>query len=113
VIQIESDRKKNLDATTEAYEKQREQDWYFSTRAGTCIRAETPSSPADLVSFDRLNALEDNVLILKRDDAGKASVVRVGEPEANGLEMVYMFFRGANECEAYLKVQKQQMNDLK
>jgi hypothetical protein len=88
-------------------------DWYNSTRNGDCVHPELFPSPAALVGWDRENGLEDDVLVLKRDGSGKSLVVRVGEPKGNLMEGVFMFFRGKNECETYLRNRQKQIEDLK
>jgi hypothetical protein len=98
---------------TTASDKEMEKAWYNSTNAGTCVQSETPSSPGDLVTLDLANGLKDDVRVLKRDDAGGSSVVRVAKPMGNAMVWVTLFFRGARECEAYIQAQQKQVNDLK
>jgi hypothetical protein len=115
VTKIKADRTAGLAAPTQAYENKQEQiarDWHSYTRDGDCIRSQTPSSPAELISFDRADGLTDDVLVLKSDGAGKPMAVKVGEPTGNGMETVYMFFRGASECEAYRQSQQRKIKDL-
>jgi len=113
VAQIEADRQTKMAAATAEYEQRKVNAWYGLTNYGTCILTKTPSSPAELVSFDRMNGLIDSVNVLKNDANGKPLVVRIGEPEGNGMENVYMFFRGQAECEAYRQHQQQQIENLK
>jgi hypothetical protein len=113
VAQIEADKAAKIAAATREYEDRGAEQWYGLSTFGDCVKAITPSSPAELISADRADGLIDSVLILKYDDGGKPVVVRVGKPQPGNMGIVHFYFRGSVECGAYLKRQQQQMENLK
>lgn len=86
--------------------------WYNYSNYGQCNPSKYPRSPGELISFDRANGVMDTVIIIDRNENGQPSAVRVGEPQGNGLESVYLFFRGKEACENYKSKQENKLNDL-
>jgi hypothetical protein len=84
------------------------QPWFSLTNENACVPASTPPCPAYLINFDRANGLVDQVDVFQSD--GNILIgVSVAEPEANGMETVFTFFRGEQPCEAYAHAQQQQL----
>ena len=102
-----------INAETADYESQLVNGWYNFTRTSECVRAQNPTSPADLISTDRRRGIEDTVVVLKSDVERKPIIVRVGQPKSGNLEDVYMFFRGRAECLSYSQQQQQNLNQLR
>ncbi|WP_287833822.1 energy transducer TonB [Acidiphilium sp.] len=84
--------------------------WFALTNDDECIPS-VPRDPAKLIRFDRLNGLDDAVNIFERSH-GMPVGVTVAEPESNGMETVYTFFRTEDACEAYAKAKQGSLNQL-
>jgi hypothetical protein len=107
--QVETLRKE----ATVNYADQMVHGWFVITHSGNCALARAPSSPADMITADRARSLEDNVAVLENDSDNKPDVVRVEEPEANGLVSMLTFYRGTERCEVTRQKQKAQLENLK
>jgi hypothetical protein len=95
------------EAATIRYEDQMLHGWFVINRAERCMLTRTPVSPAAMVTNARARGVEDIVAVLASDDDGKPNIVRVGEPQGNGLQSSITFYRGVAKCEAL----RQQQND--
>ncbi|MFT2093134.1 hypothetical protein [Acidiphilium sp.] len=84
--------------------------WFALTNDDECIPS-VPRDPAKLIRFDRLNGLDDAVNIFERSH-GMPVGVTVAEPESNGMETVYTFFRTEDACEAYAKTKQGSLKQL-
>lgn len=113
IPKIEADRLAARREATAAYEEAARRSWFMLMNDGTCTQVTTPSSPADLVSSDRENGLEDTVNVLQQDTEGKATAVRIGEPRGGGLERITSFYRGATVCEAARQKAQSQLDELR
>jgi hypothetical protein len=101
----------NMQTATVAYVQQKRNAWYLETNSGDCVAANTPSSPAELITMDRSNGIEDNVDIVQ-SDGSKPIVVKVAEPERGDLEEVFTFYRGEGACETARQNKQYQLNQL-
>jgi len=93
---ILNDRSTARETETASYEQRMLQAWFLLTRAGECVQAQRPSSPAEAISADRANGLEDIVKVLQSNNAGKPTAVRVDSPQAGDLVSTLTFYRGAS-----------------
>jgi peptidoglycan hydrolase-like protein with peptidoglycan-binding domain len=112
-VTLAEQRKKDMESATGLYLQQLTHSWYVMTNAKTCVRASTPSSPAEEVSQDRVNAIIDTVTVLKSNPDEKPIVVLVGEPKGGGIETVTTFYRGSAECEAARLQEQEALEQLK
>ncbi len=88
------------------------QGWFVINREGDCVRTETPASPSDLIAADRAHGLADDIDPADFDEAGRASVVQVGEPRGNGLESMLTFYRGMAKCEEWRQRLRNELEKL-
>lgn len=110
---IEAARKTTMEVATTRYEQQMTQRWFVITHAGNCVVADAPASPAELISIDREDGLEDIVNILEADDSGKPAVVQVGEPRSGDLVSVITFYRGSAKCESSRRQRRNELENLR
>ncbi len=108
-----AERARDVKAATERYKAAIVRAWFVITHEGSCVVAQTPDSPADLIQSDLEHGLEDDVDVEERDGAGKPAVVRVGSPRGDGLSSVIKFYRGLARCEISLKRQQDELHDLR
>lgn len=85
--------------------------WYLLTNGGQCVSSQIPRSPAEVIEFDRQSGLKDSVLVFQTE-SGEPVGVKVGEPQGNGMESVYTFFRDKEHCETYEKQQREGLEKL-
>ncbi len=86
VRKLKADQYAARKAATEAFEEAAGHAWFLMTNNGTCTRGATPATPADPVSSNKQNGLENDVNVLQSDGEGKATPVRIGELKGGGLE---------------------------
>ena len=99
-------------AATDSYLGQKYHGWFEATRDGTCVAATEPASPAALISYDKQNGLTDEVDVVRSDDDGTPTVVKVEEPQGNEMVNVLEFFHSREICEDQQKSEHDELQKL-
>ena len=113
VDRIETDRDAARKTMTGAYLAQPYHGWFRATRNGSCVPADHPGSPASLIEEDRQEGWEDEVSVVKSDDDGNPTVVRVARPEGNDLVNISDFFHSEAICDARQQDERDKLDQLR
>jgi peptidoglycan hydrolase-like protein with peptidoglycan-binding domain len=110
---IAADRAAALELKTRTYEQTSANPWFVLTRFNECKPSDIPKSPAEMVSFDKRNGLEDLVDVIESSTDGKPIIVRVSEPKPGDMVSTITFYRGQSKCEEEQQMARKQLDQLR
>lgn len=101
------------EALTVRFAERAAQTWFLIDRAGVCVEARQPASPADLVMASRARGVDASVAVIEADEVGKPAVARVSMTQGAGVDTKTTFYRGSARCEAYRLRQQRELDGLR